>query len=119
MPELCPRCGRHRSGVYGIPGNGVRIGTGTTTVRAARGRTPVPDSYPISVRSGKPKQRTRVTRRGLEELLDWCMEQERKIVEMPKVLPPEMPEYQQLLERLDKVIDGNRQVRAQIALRRR
>jgi len=78
----------------------------------------VSDSYPISVRSGKPKQRTRVTKGGLEELLDWCMEQERQTVETLKVLPPEMPEYQQLLERLDKVIDGNRQLRGQIALRR-
>jgi len=46
------------------------------------------------------------------------MEQERQTVETLKVLPPEMPEYQQLLERLDKVIDGNRQLRGQIALRR-
>lgn len=77
----------------------------------------VPDSYPISVGSEKPKQRTQLTKRGLQELLNWGTEQERNIVEMLKVLPAETPEYQQLLEHLDKVIETNRQVRVQIALR--
>jgi len=94
------------------------IGAGTTGLRAARERTPSSDSYPITVSSGKPEQRTRANKHGLEELLAWGSEQERKIVELLKALPPEIPTYQQLLERLDRVIEVNRQVRAQIALRR-
>lgn len=116
MSELCPRCGRSHSGACGIPGNGVRVGAGTTGVRSVGGRTLVADSYPISVGSGKPKQKTQLTRHGLHELLNWGTEQERGIVETLKVLPPDMPEYQQLLEQLDKVIETNRQVRVQIAL---
>jgi len=116
MPAICPRCGRPHNGACGIPGNGVMIGTGTTSVRTVGGRTLVPDSYPMSVSSGKPKQRTQLTKHGLQELLNWGMEQERKIVETLNVLPAEMPEYQQLLEQLDKVIETNRQVRVQIAL---
>lgn len=118
MPELCPRCGRPHSGACGIPGNGIRIGAGTTAVRAAGGRALVPDSYPISVSSGKPKQRTQLAKHGLHELLNWGTEQERRIVETLRVLPSDMPEYQQLLERLDKVIETNYQVRVQIALRK-
>ena len=118
MPAMCPRCGRPHSGACGIPGNGVRLGVGMTAVRAVGSRTPVPDSYPISIGSVKPKQRTQLTKRGLHELLNWGMDQERNIVEMLKVLPSEMPEYQQLLEQLDNVIETNRQVRVQIALRK-
>ena len=118
MSKICPRCGRLHSGVCGIPGNGVMVASGTTGVRAVRGRTPVMDSYSVTVEPKKPKQRTRLTKSSLEELLDWGMEQERKMVEMIKVLPSEMPEYQQLLERLDKIVEANRQVRVQIALRR-
>ena len=118
MPELCPRCGRPHSGACGIPRNGIRIGAGTTAVTAVGGRTLVPDSYPISVGSVKPTQRTQLTKHGLHELLNWGTEQERKIVEMLKVLPPDIAEYQQLLEHLDKVIETNRQVRVQIALRK-
>ena len=62
----------------------------------------MPDSYPFSVEEGKPKQKPRLTKRGLEELLDWGMEQERKCQEMLRLLPPGMSEYQRLLERLDK-----------------
>lgn len=118
MSKLCPMCGRHHGGLCGIPGIGVKIGAGTTGVRAVRGQAPVPDSYSISASSGKSKQRARLAKRGLEELLDWGMEQERKTAQMLKVLPSEMPEYQQLLERLDRVISTNHQVRAQIALKR-
>jgi len=117
MPKICPRCRRHHSGACGIPSIGVMIGAGTVRVRAEGGRATVPDSYPISASPGKRKQRALPNRGGLEELLVWGMEQEQKIVEMLKVLPPDIPTYQQLLERLDRVIEVNRQVRAQIALR--
>ena len=118
MSKLCPMCGRHHSGLCGIPRIGVKIGAGTTGARAVRGQTPVPDSYSVSARSGKSKQGAQLAKRSLEELLDWGMEQERNTAQMLKVLPSEMPEYQQLLERLDRVISTNHQVRAQIALRR-
>lgn len=78
----------------------------------------MPDSYPISVGSVKSRQRTQLTRHGLQELLNWGTEQERRIVETLKVLPSDMPEYQHLLEQLDKVIEANWQVRVQIALRK-
>ncbi|KPJ52615.1 MAG: hypothetical protein AMJ37_02550 [Dehalococcoidia bacterium DG_18] len=118
MPVICPRCGRPHSGACGIPSNGVRVGAGATAVRAVGARTLVPDSYPISVGPVKPKQSTQLTKRVLHELLNWGVEQERKTVEMLRVLPSEMPEYEQLLEHLDKVIETNRQVRVQIALRK-
>ena len=76
------------------------------------------DSYSVTIEPKRPKQRTRLTKRGLEELLDWGMEQERKCQETLRVLSPEMPEYQELLERLDRVTEANRQVKGQIALRR-
>jgi len=117
MPKICPRCRRRHTGACGIPGIGVMIGAGTAGVRVAGERTMVPDCYPISAKPSKLKQRIRPNRRSLEQLLAWGMEQEQKMVEMLKVLPPDMPTYQQLLERLDRVMEVNRQVRVQIALR--
>ena len=117
MPKRCPRCGRHHSGACGIPGVVVGVEAGTIGARAAQDRISMPNSFSVRLEN-KPKQRTSLTKQGLEELLEWGVEQERRMVEMLKVLPSEMPEYQRLLERLDKVNNANRQVRVQIALKR-
>ena len=115
---ICPRCYRAHSGVCGIPGIGVRIGIGGTGIGGARTSSRQSDVYPLhSEAKAKPKKR-KLTKHGLEEMLDWGMEQEQKCRGMLKVLPPELPEYQQLLEKLEQVIAVNEQVRRQLAARR-
>lgn len=111
----CPKCGRSHSGsVCGIPGIGVRIGIGG--IGTARRQST--STYPIKTKSSlKPK--IKLTGRGLEEMLTWGMAEERKCLEMIKAMPPEMPEYNTVLETLDKAMAVNEQIRKQIALRRR
>ena len=113
----CPRCGRPHSGICGIPGMGVRIATGAGS-RPIRRRSSMTDSYSIDAKPAKAKPKRWLTKHGLEELLDWGLEQERKCKEMLKALPSEMEEYQTILERLDKAMEVNEQIRKQIAVKR-
>ena len=109
MTKLCPRCGRYHSGACSIPGNAA---SGTARTRGANHGC---RSFPISSERGA-KQKVRLTGRGLEDLLEWGMAQERQMIQTLKTLPSEMPEYQQLLERLDRIDRATNQVRVQVSL---
>jgi len=110
----CPRCGRTHSGVCGIPGIGVRIGIGGVGIGGMRRHSD--SSHPVHT---KPKtKKTWLTKHGLEAMLSWGFDQEKICTEMLKQLSPEMPEYQQILERLDKVMATIEQVKKQISARK-
>ena len=92
--------------------------------RPIRRATTTSDTYPIhevkqNARQGGKPGKVKLTKHGLEEMLDWGLEQEEKCKQMLKVLVPEMEEYQQILEKLEKCISVNEQVRQQIAAKRR
>lgn len=105
----CPRCGRVHSGVCGIPPTTTL--RGRTSIRTASDST----DFTIPVWS---KHETRLTNGKLNDLLVWGREHEQQIVQMIRMMPADLPEYGQLMERLDKVELANRQLRLQIALRR-
>ena len=110
---ICPRCGRQHSGICGIPSIGIRIGIGGTGIRRQETTS---NRFPIHT---KPSSRIKLTKHGLEEMLDWGIEQEKKCMNMLKVLPSEMKEYNQILERLDKVWEVNAQIKKQILAKKR
>ena len=110
----CSRCGRNHSGICGIPGIGVRLGMG---VRLGVGASSRPirrstgeGSFPIKTKSKAPS----VTKTHLEHLLRWGQGEEQKCLEMIKHLPPEMKEYTDLLERLDKLSKIIPQIKIQL-----
>ena len=105
---ICPRCHRTHSGVCGIPGIGVRIATGIGSRPITRGHST--DTFPIKA---KPSKETR-TKEHLEHLLSYAQDKEEKCLEMIKHLSPEMKEYNDLLERLDKLKNVLTQIRIQL-----
>lgn len=112
----CPRCGRSHSGpICGIPSIGVRIGIGGAGL--GKGSPASADSYPIHT-VPKAKRRLRLTKHGLAEMLDWGLEQEQKCQEMLKTLPSSLPEYDKVLERLDRVKEVIASIRKQLAERK-
>ena len=103
---VCPRCGRQHSGVCGIPSEHSRTRQETT-------------SNKFSIHTNPKPLRTKLTKHGLEEMLDWGLEQEKKCEEMLKALSVEMEEYNQILERLDKVWTVNEQIKRQLVAKKR
>jgi hypothetical protein len=53
----------------------------------------------------------------LKGLLHWGEAERQKVLDMLKVLPPEMEEYSLLMDRLDKLESTLRQVRLQLGRR--
>jgi len=110
--KSCPRCGRNHSGICGIPpgvtlGFGARVGGTTIGAAAPQPQTrkrASPKEAAIKVRS---KQR-------LRSMLEWGEEEKRKVLAMLKVMPPEMVEYDQLLDRLTKLEETLRQIRLRL-----
>ena len=86
---------------------------GRPQVRGAR------ESGAFPIHTVPKHSKPRLTKGGLEELLAWGLEQEKKCREMLKALSPGMAEYEQLLERLDKVVATNEQVKKQLAEKER
>ena len=91
----CPRCGRNHSGICGIPagvtlGFGARVGGVGSSSRS---------NQPIK---GKPKS----IRKGvnvLKKLLEEARIQEKNVAHMMTVIPPELPEFDDLMDRLGKI----------------
>jgi len=110
---VCNRCGRKHSGICGIPSIGVKIGIGGTGIR--RSDTTVPDTYPIDTKN--PRRRRKVNNRSLEELLAWGKKEEKRCLEMLKVLPTDLTEYDIILGKLDRLMATIRQIEVQIAER--
>ena len=104
--DKCSRCSRYHSGVCGIPGLGTMRNPGIRSVR--REGRPV-DSYKPHAR---PK--THVLAVLLTENLKWQL----SVKEQLNRTPPELPEYDQLLERYDKLLGIADQIQRQIAAKR-
>ena len=91
----CPRCGRNHSGICGIPagvtlGFGARVGGVGSSSRS---------NQPIK---GKPKP----AKKGvsvLKKLLEEARIQEKNVAHMMTVIPPELPEFDDLMDRLGKI----------------
>lgn len=91
----CPHCGRNHTGICGIPagvtlGFGARVGGASATRRGE-----------LSIK-GKPKVK-RQSVSALKEMLITARGHEKKITDMLKVIPPELPEYDDLMDRLGKL----------------
>ena len=109
--KICPKCQRTHSGICGIPpgvtlGFGARIG-GIGTVTQSE-----------NIIKGKPKQKPK-SASFLMEMLKQARGQEKKISDMLKVGPTELPEFDDLLDRLGKIEELICQLNWQIIERER
>ena len=93
--KTCPRCRRTHGGICGIPA-GVTLGFG------ARVGSMGSSSQSASSIKGKPKQKPK-SARFLKGMLVQARQHEKKIADMMKILPVELPEYDDLMNRLAKV----------------
>jgi len=106
--KSCERCGRNHSGICIIP-PGVTLGFGARIGGTGR----------ESTRFSKVKLKMKLTKHGLEEMLDWGLEQEQKCENLLRILPPSLPEYDEVLTRLDKLRAVNNQIKRQLATKGR
>lgn len=90
LATKCPRCGRSHSGACGIP---PRVSIG--------GSKPIPRTTLKS--SPKEAKLKMIATQRLKDMLEWGEREKQKVLDMLKVLPPDMKEYSDLLERLDKL----------------
>lgn len=120
MTGRCPRCGRGHSGVVcGIPSIGVRIGIGGVGIGGTRvGGLGTGGAAPkqVTKQRASPKEAALKSKakRHLEGMLAWSEGERQKVLEMLKVIPPEMGEYMQLVERLEKLEQVLKQARLQL-----
>ena len=91
------------------------MGVGARSIRRASGSS---DSYPIHTGSKRGKL-PKPNRQTLEGLLAWGQKEEEKCKEQLKLLPPEMEEYNQVLQRLENLQSVLLQVRQQLVVRRK
>lgn len=103
----CPRCGRYHVGLCGVP-PGVTKGFGAKASHARK-----PDALGPT-RSGTFGSKRPGTG-ALKRLLAWGQEEQAKVEGLLNVVLPEMPEYDQLMERLDKLQHTVAQARLQLA----
>ena len=109
----CSRCGRVHSGVCGIPPIGVRIGIGGTGIQRVRQPS---SNFPIHT---KPKEAAKpFTKHGLENLLAWGLREEQKVKDLLKSIPGDMPEYDELIKKLDQLAYILAQIRRQLYYQR-
>ena len=111
--ERCSRCQRFHGGVVcGIPA-GVTLGFGARI----GGVGSMPRSSNVEKLKGKPKV-TKQSTVVLEEMLARANEQMKKVMEMLRVLPAEMSETIDLLDRESKLNYLIKQNEGQISVRR-
>ena len=95
--ERCPRCLRyHNPPLCSIPPRQTRIQTGLRTGFFTTQDYEI-EAPKFRVRVSKPK------RSILPGLLDYSLELKSRCEEMLKVLPPELDEYQKLVEKADQL----------------
>ena len=99
----CPKCHRAHGGICGIPA-GVTLGFGARAGSSSRSTQPI---------QGKPKSAklgTSVLKKLLEEARIW----EKDVAHLMTVIPSELPEYDDLLDRLGNlehlILQLNRQI---------
>jgi len=95
MTRQCSRCGRAHSGICGIPGIGVRIGIGGAGIPRRQPAT----ASPIHTKPKSAKKGVGV----LKKLLEEARIQEKNVAHMMTVIPPELPEFDDLMDRLGKI----------------
>ena len=112
--SICTRCHRAHSGICGIP-PGVVLGFGA---RIGGARINSRDTLTGFSAGSKQDARTKRSSTGLlEHLLEQSKAQEKKVLDMLKVVPSEMAEYVELVDRLDKVQTLIHQLEGQLAER--
>lgn len=74
----------------------------------------VSDSYRIQ---GKLTAKKRLGKGTLEKLLAWGQEEEQRCIHVLRMLSPELPEYNEVLEKLGKLQKVLEQVKRQLAAR--
>ena len=74
----------------------------------------VSDSYHIQ---GKPTAKKRLGKGTLEKLLTWGQREEQRCIHILRMLSPELPEYNEVLEKLGKLQKVLEQVKRQLAAR--
>ena len=90
--RFCPKCHRAHSGICGIPA-GVTLGFGARVGGVSQSEFAV---------EGKPKP-VKKSVNVLKKLLEEARIQEKNVAHMLTVVPHELPEYDDLLDRLGKV----------------
>lgn len=121
--EYCPRCGRRHTGICGIPGyprvNGiptvghreVMLESGSRSSTASRRRG---TDFVIHTKERTYQRTYHKMNNSLEKLLNWGKEEERKCLELLKILPPEVEEYQEVMEKLDKLQIAVKQIKVRM-----
>ena len=120
--ERCKRCERYHSPRLpcGIPPKstirspGVTLGFGAKIGGTGTGST----RFPIHTKS-KVTPKMKLTKGGLEEMLAWGLEQEQNCLNLLKILPDTLPEYEEVLTKLDKLQAVTLQIKQQIAARKK
>jgi len=113
----CPKCGRGHSGVCGIPPRitlGFKIGIGG--LGGLGGGMRQVSSSSMAIKHGKPKT-AKLSTAVLEGLLEEGHKHYKEVTEMLKQLPPNMPEYDQLLDKESKLKSTINQILGQIQSR--
>lgn len=117
MTGRCPHCGRGHSGICGIPA-GVTLGFGARVGGLGIGSLGTGGAAPkqVTKQRASPKEAALRSKgkQHLRGMLEWGEEERQKVLEMLKVIPPEMEEYMQLTERLEKLDLVLKQVRQQL-----
>ena len=103
----CSKCGRSHTGICGIPA-GVTRGFG-----ARIGGIRKDGEYRMNVKAGAKSEK--VSSDLLDKLLGMAREHETKLKAMLTALPPVMPEYDELQQRLDKILGIIETLNRQIA----
>jgi len=109
----CPKCGRSHTGICGIPA-GVTKGFGARIGGIKKG-----EKYRMNTKAGTKLKADTKSTDVLCKLLDMAKEQETKVKAMLNVLPSAMSEYDELQERLEKVMGIISTLNQQIAGRHR
>ncbi len=80
--------------------------------KQAEHKASVSDSHHIQ---GKPTAKKRPGKGTLEKLLTWGQEEEQRCINLLRTLSPELPEYNEMLEKLGKLQKVLEQVKRQLA----
>ena len=91
---------------------GVRIGPRVSNRPATRRSSGASESYRIQ---GRPITEKSPGKGTLEQLLTWGQQEEQRCINLLRTLPAELPEYNQVLEKLGKLQDVLAQVKRQLA----
>jgi len=93
-------------------GLGIRIGIGADNRPVIKRSSASSGSYRIQ---GKPTAQNKLDKRTLEKLLVWGQQEEQRCIDVLKRLSAELPEYDEMLEKLGKLQQVLEQIKRQLA----